>query len=575
MVVMNTTIDQTLSDLLEGVASLPPVAARILSLTTREDCSLDELARVIACDAPMALRFMALANSAALFATTPVRTVREALVRLGLRRTRDIALLMGMHDLAPSTGYYGDIPAVEYWRFTLAVAAAGSAMARSEEHADPDDAWLAGLFLGLGVPILARQAPAALSAARDLARAEALPLAEAVARILGFRHSQIAVRMMARWDFPAELTAAVSDACGAGDQTDFPLSRILQTAHGFVRHLRYGCCGDEDPVPAVEHLAQTMGRSGVELEILTRQVGRQVSHTAALIDLDLSPGDLGPALDQARQVAARIGLQGLEDALVRQELEQDSRRAREIQRRLLPVSSPDLAGHSLAAENLPGRRVSGDFYGYCPGPDGTLLLMIADIAGNGLPAAVLAGNVQACAQTLAKVVPDPNRLLAAVNQTLFESTADESFATMFLARLDPATGEVAYANAGHTPALLTDPAGGAKWLSGAAPPLGLLPGTRYPVHRETLEPGGCLVLYTDGITEIIDQREREFGRNNLAQVVEDHLSRTPAQLCRAILQAALAHAAGQSSPSAPARQHDDMTLVVLKRLSSPLGRQTV
>ena len=569
MVVMNTTIDQTLSDLLEGVASLPPVAARILSLTTREDCCLDELARVIACDAPMALRFMALANSAALFAATPVRTVREALVRLGLRRTRDIALLMGMHDLAPSTGHYGDIPAVEYWRFTLAVAAAGSVMARSDKHTDSDDAWLAGLFLGLGVPILARQAPAALSAARQLACAEALPLVEAVARILGFRPTQIAVRMMTRWEFPAELTAAVSDTAGAGDQSDPSLSRILRSAHGFVRHLRYGCCGDEDPVPSADHLAQTMGGSGREVEILTRQVGRQVSHTAALIDLDLVPGDLGPALDQARRVAARIGLQGLEDALVRQELEQDSRRAREIQRRLLPVSSPVVPGYALAAENLPGRRVSGDFYGYCPGPDGTLLLMIADIAGNGLPAAVLAGNVQACAQTLAGVVPDPGRLLATVNQTLFESTGDESFATMFLARLNPATGELTYANAGHTPTLLTGPTGGTKWLSAAAPPLGLLPGTSYPMHREILEPGGCLVLSTDGITEIIDQREREFGRENLAQVVAGHLSNTPAELGQAILQAALAHASGISPPSIPGRHHDDMTLVVLKRLATP------
>ncbi len=566
---MSTAIDQTLSELLEDVGSLPPVAARIVALTADPGCTLTPLAEVIGCDPPMTLRFLALANSAAVFRGNPVRTLREALVRLGLRRTRDVALLMGMHDLVPLDGKMDDLDPVDFWKFTLATAATSSLLARGFPGVAESDAWLAGLLHGIGLPILFHRAPAAFARARKLARMRQIPLTTAETEVLGFHHGHIAARLLDHWHLPEDLAAAMSAGQHVPGHTVSPLGNVLDLARRFVRGLGYGENGDGDPPPEMSAIQPDLEAAGWNFPVLANKVGRMVQHMSSLIDLDLTSPALESALEISRQRAARIGLEGINDSLTRQELEEDSRQARGIQRRLLPKDNPSWPGYALAAANIPGRRVSGDAYDFPPTGSRNTALMITDVSGKGIPAALLASNLQACVRSLAPVIPDPGLLLATINQTLLETTDDEHFATMFLAILEPPSGRLWYASAGHPPALLLHGNGPPSWLPASCPPLGLLPGTTYDVGIITLEPGDSLVLYTDGVSEAVDPRQHEFGRMRIAREIAAAPSGEPEILLQSLLQAVLSHCAG--TPEAGTRglsgiDQDDMTVVILKRL---------
>ncbi len=564
---MNSVIDRTLTDLVENVGSLPPVAARIVALTSQPDCGMDALARVIELDPAMTLRFLALANCAASAPRCPIRRVKEALVRLGLRRTRDVALLMGMHDLVPTEGCWGGIDAVSLWRFTLATAGACKCLAGEDPEPDPEDAWLTGLLHGIGIPLLARQAPAAMTSASALAAAEELSLAAAENRVLGFHHGHLAARLLARWQVPRDIAAAVADGLDQATASSSPLARNLLLARRFVRHLGYGESGDHDSVPAPGDLLLERH----QWRKLTRTVAHLVRETAGIIDLELSDHNLGPALDLTRRAAVRVGLQGMDDALARQDLEEDSRAARKIQRRMLPTACSSPPGYDIATVNLPGRRVSGDCFDFPPTVSGDFALMIADVSGRGMPAALLASNLQACLRALSGVIPTPDLLLGAVSQALLEASDEEHYATMFLAHMEAPTGRLTYVSAGHVPVPLLGANRQITWLEAEAPPLGLFPGTTYQVRHEQLEPGDTLILYTDGITEATDQAGREFGRRKLVQAALAAPRHSPVAIQESIIRAVATHVrignrGEDSSPPTQDHYQDDRTLVVLRRL---------
>ncbi len=566
---MSTAIDKTLSHLLDEVGSLPSIAVRIVDLSADPDCELGDLAEIISYDPAMTLRFLALANSAAVSRGKRIRTLQEALIRLGIRRTRDIALLMGMHDLIPPTQSLAGLDLIEFWKFTMATASSAQCLARGRPEITPDDAWLVGLFHGIGLPLLAQKSPAALARARQHSRAEGLTLVAAEQEVLGFHHGHLAAKLLSRWGLPDELAAAVSQGQGPSQIPTSPLASILSLAHHFVRALGYGDCGDGDTSPLLESLRKLLANSGWELSALIREVGDQVHQMSQLIELDLPRHTLGPALETSRQMAARIGLQGIEDSLVRRDLEDDSRQAREIQRHLFPQAPPQWPGYAVATANLPGRHVSGDTYDFPPAKGEEQALMLADISGKGIAAALLASNLQASVRALSAVIPDLGMLVATINQTLLETTSAENFATMFLGYLEPVTGRLKYISAGHTPALVYRPSGEWSWLPAMAPPLGILPGANYETAEVILAPGDSLVLYTDGISEATNDKLSEFGREGLLNIVAQASALPPDLLVKKIMQAVMAHCSSQSTPSSPPASmgsQDDMTLIVLRHL---------
>jgi HD-like signal output (HDOD) protein len=549
------------ADLVDEIGSLPSAAASIVGLTVDPDCAVDDLVRAIGADPAMAMRFMALANSAAVARGREIRDLRGALVRLGLRRVRNVALLTAAHDMMPADGLPG-FDAEAFWRFNLAVAACTAALAAESGSAAPEDAWLSGLLQGVGVAVLARRQPDALVHALAVARADGLPLAAAERRVLGFDHAEVGARLAEAWRLPVVLRLVFGEAGdGASTHPDAPVASALRDLVGqavrIVRAARFGAAGDGDAVPSWDEAAGSAGLDGPTLDALARRVGDEVEDTARFLGVGPACGRFEASLAAARDIMARIGLDGIDEAMAREDLEAQLAVARRIQQRLLPRPVNRRGCWELAAVNRPSQHVSGDVWDVIDLADGGTAILAADVCGKGLPAALLATSLLATIRALAAVISDPGALLTAANRALAATTDDEHFATVFLAVLDNDGRGLRYASAGHLPPLLLRRGGEAQWLPPAGLPVGLVPGTAYAEMRVAMQQDDLLLIMTDGAVEAEDARGMAFGRGGVESAVRAAGNQPLPRLLAGIEAALSAHAAEAAAA-------DDVTLVAAR-----------
>lgn len=251
---------------------------------------------------------------------------------------------------------------------------------------------------------------------------------------------------------------------------------------------------------------------------------------------------------------ARLAEVEQSERLLARELE----RAAEIQRTLLPETPPEVEGVQLAGYNAPCRTVGGDYYDFLPLDGGRLGLVVADVSGKGMPAALLMSNLQARIQVLAEEPSDLAALLERLNRLLRSSSPPQCFVSLFFGVLDPCSGELLYANAGHNPALLVRAEGRVEWLESGGPVLAILPAVSYEQQRRQLRPGDVLVLYSDGVTEATDRSGAEFGSERLAELCVRHAHLPPAGLLEELRRCLRDWLGGQPA-------EDDITLVAIKR----------
>jgi len=221
-------------------------------------------------------------------------------------------------------------------------------------------------------------------------------------------------------------------------------------------------------------------------------------------------------------------------------LETELAAAREVQQILLPEEIGDVAGFSIEAAYAPAQEVGGDFFQILPAPNGSLLVVVGDVAGKGLPAAMLVSVLVGAIRGVAEFTRDPAELLANLNERLVGRVKDE-FATALAARIEP-DGAVRLANAGHLPPYLE----GREVAINGALPLGLKSGVRYETTRFALPPGSRLTFYSDGIVEARNHKGELFGFERSGAI-----SIEPA--------AAIIEAAKQFG------QQDDMTVIAVSR----------
>jgi len=249
-------------------------------------------------------------------------------------------------------------------------------------------------------------------------------------------------------------------------------------------------------------------------------------------------------IDEGRARRQRI-------ALERRELEE----ARRIQRKLLPSVLPQLGGCELAASWQPASGVGGDCYDAIPFGRTRLGISIADVVGKGIPAALLMSNLQAAVRAFATGAALPAEICHQVNRILCGHIAEGRFISFFYCLFDEEVSLLTYANAGHYPPVLVHKDGQVERLGVGGAVLGVFPDGAYEQGQTTLCEGDRLVLYTDGITEVTNAAEEEFGEARLVDlVVENRACSAPA------LQARLAETVSQFSND---RFVDDATLIVL------------
>lgn len=234
--------------------------------------------------------------------------------------------------------------------------------------------------------------------------------------------------------------------------------------------------------------------------------------------------------------------------------------AAEIQRGLLPAGAPRVAGLELAAFNQSCYYAGGDYHDFFERPDGRFMLVVGDVAGKGMPAALLMASLQARLQVLVEGEPDLARLAFRLNRITAEHCPGNRFVTLFLCEIDPASGEMSYVNAGHNPPLVLRRSGEAEMLPGGGLILGVLRDAPYERMQARLGEGDVLVLYSDGVTEAENPATGEqFGEQRLLEALAPAAGAAPEEMI-ARVRAAVERFAGSVSGS------DDFTLVVAKKI---------
>lgn len=233
---------------------------------------------------------------------------------------------------------------------------------------------------------------------------------------------------------------------------------------------------------------------------------------------------------------------------------------RRIQLALLPRRFPDVPGWAFAAAYEPAREVGGDLYDVFPlrGRTDRIGILIADVTGKGIPAALLMADVRALLHAAADNADGPADALGRVNRILVRERATSLFVTAALMVIDTTTGRIAYAAAGHDPALIARCQGGVPRLDASGPILGAFEDATFEERAATLERGDCLVLYTDGVTEARSESRHFFGEDRLLRVVSSACGWTADAIARTVIDD-VASFRGTAEP------FDDLTLLVVER----------
>jgi len=248
-------------------------------------------------------------------------------------------------------------------------------------------------------------------------------------------------------------------------------------------------------------------------------------------------------------------------SLMRQSIEQELRMTRRIQQALLPKDMPRLAGWNILHHYQPAREVGGDFYDYLELPDGRLGLVVGDATGHGMPAALVMATARSMLRALAQASESPGDVLARVNDPLVMDIPPNMFVTCFYAILDPSSGRLVYANAGHDLPYVRRGGDNVQELRARGMPLGLMPGMSYEEQEIILEAGDCTLFYSDGLVEAHDPHRREmFGFPRLRELVAEHAQKE--SLMDSLLEE-LYSFVGEGW-----EQEDDITLVTLRRAAT-------
>ena len=241
-------------------------------------------------------------------------------------------------------------------------------------------------------------------------------------------------------------------------------------------------------------------------------------------------------------------------------LERETRAVGELQREMLPAGAPELGGYEWQLFYATSTQAGGDYYDFFQLPEGRVGLLLGDASGHGAQAAVLVAMTRVLLLTTTDSLARPGRVLARLGNQLARTVPNGRFVTACYAVLEPATGRLEFALAGHPPPLLLRGAGGAleELPMCGGPPLGLFPDSLFVSGVSVLRPGDTLILYTDGLTEGMSPTRELFGDDALRQALRGMGALPLNELRDRVLARLEAHRAG-------APLEDDLTLLMLRR----------
>jgi sigma-B regulation protein RsbU (phosphoserine phosphatase) len=283
---------------------------------------------------------------------------------------------------------------------------------------------------------------------------------------------------------------------------------------------------------------------------------RDVQNGFVASDLELLAGVAGQAARLVEQAIAH------DERIAREQLDRDLELAHRVQQGLLPSCPPAVEGYEVFDFYEPARHVGGDFFTYVPLPDGRLAVVLADVSGKGVAAALLMAALSADIRYCLASEPDLATAVGRINESFLRGGWDDRFATLVVVVLDPRRHRATICNAGHLPVFVRDATGGVRTVAAdlGGLPLGMAGGREYRSCDVDLALGDTLLLCTDGITEALDHESRLYGLERLQRVLAKPAD-GPKAVGRRLLADVERHAAGQV-------RSDDICIVCVGRIGS-------
>ena len=262
--------------------------------------------------------------------------------------------------------------------------------------------------------------------------------------------------------------------------------------------------------------APMIGSDGESLGVVQIDTNNQRSRFTDL-DLQLLAGianQASIALDNARLH---------QEAMSQMALQRDMEAAKQMQRALLPHHSPEVAGYNFLAYYESAFQVGGDYYDYVALPDNRFAVVLGDVAGKGVPAAILMAKLSSDVRLWLALEPDPAKALGKINSIFSGYGWDDRFVTMVVAVVDPATNRLVLVNAGHMPPILRNAAGEILELGGeeAGLPVGVIDDFEFESYERVLEPGDFMTIYTDGFSEAMNSERELYGVERMIELISD------------------------------------------------------
>ena len=248
-----------------------------------------------------------------------------------------------------------------------------------------------------------------------------------------------------------------------------------------------------------------------------------------------------------------------EEQVDRQRIVQEAKAAADIQRNLLPSAPPVVPGYQLVGFNTPCYEVGGDYFDFVPLGEGHLGIVLADVAGKGMPAAMLMAAIQATFRARAEIEPEPQDMIHHMDNAVSRAAPSNRFVTLFFIDLDSTSHRLRYVNAGHAPLpVVVRTSGEIERLPTGGVPLGIMPGMDYPLGNLELGPGDFVFLCSDGVTDTVDPSGKEYGEERLQKFLAGQAGCTADEVRGAVEEQLEQHAQGAPQP-------DDLTMVIVQR----------
>ncbi len=247
-----------------------------------------------------------------------------------------------------------------------------------------------------------------------------------------------------------------------------------------------------------------------------------------------------------------------EEEKEKEKMSEELRRAAEIQMNLLPRSAPQVEGFDIHGFSLACRSVGGDYYDYLPIPGGKWAIIVGDVAGKGMPAALLMSSLQARVQLLTEQADELGNIMTRLNRAVSASCPGNRFITFFLAIIDPGSDTVDYCNAGHNPPYLLRANGSVETLTKGGPVLGILKSFPYQAGSVSMNWGDTLVMFSDGVTEARSASDEEYGEERLLADLEQVRGKSAREIGEFLYE-------GLEKFMGVAAASDDITLVVVRK----------